>query len=184
MQGLFVFFILLLFLMILVYKFAQWQTEKKFREVFEEWHSNEVKRIKTECERQMMDVVRKAEEEVRRQEEIIKKEYEIKLEKWKQDIEKKIRQDAIKRSTDVVKGKVAEQLAPIVLIEKAGFNPRDMRFIGSPIDYVVFDGLNDGKIKRIVFVEVKTGVSDLSKRERMIRDAIREKKIEWYELRL
>ena len=84
--------------------------------------------------------------------------------------EKAIRKDAIARSTSVVKGKVAEQLVPFAA--NFGFNPRDCRFIGSPIDLVVFEGLTEGLLQRIVFIEVKTGKSRLSRREREVRDAI------------
>ncbi len=55
--------------------------------------------------------------------------------------------------------------------------------MGSPVDFVVFAGLSDGQITRIVFVEVKTGGAELSTRERRIRDAVRDSRVEWYELR-
>lgn len=84
--------------------------------------------------------------------------------------EKAIRKDAIARSTSVVKGKVAEHMVPFN--KTFGFNPRDCRFIGSPIDFVVFDGLTEGDLERVVLVEVKTGKSRLSKRERQVKDAI------------
>jgi predicted Holliday junction resolvase-like endonuclease len=48
---------------------------------------------------------------------------------------------------------------------------------------VVFDGLSDGDVTRIVFVEVKTGDAALSSRERRIRDAVQASRVEWYELR-
>jgi predicted Holliday junction resolvase-like endonuclease len=40
-----------------------------------------------------------------------------------------------------------------------------------------------GKIKRVVFVEIKTGTSALSSRERRVREAIQTGKVEWMELR-
>ena len=49
---------------------------------------------------------------------------------------------------------------------------------------MVFDGLDEGEVRRIVFVEVKTGGATLSTRERRIRDAIRSGAVEWRELRL
>ncbi|MGE5250741.1 MAG: Holliday junction resolvase-like protein, partial [Bacteroidota bacterium] len=63
-------------------------------------------------------------------------------------------------------------------------NPGDARFIGSPIDLVVFDGLGTGDVRRIVFVEIKTGASTLSTRERMVRDAVTARRIEWQEIRV
>jgi predicted Holliday junction resolvase-like endonuclease len=49
---------------------------------------------------------------------------------------------------------------------------------------VVFDGLDEGDLQEIVFVEVKTGASaSLSKRERQIREAISDGRIKWVEMR-
>jgi len=47
----------------------------------------------------------------------------------------------------------------------------------------VFDGLDEGELRRIVFVEVKTGGSKLTTRERLVRNAIREGNVEWAEVR-
>jgi len=100
---------------------------------------------------------------------------------WKARYTRAVRQDAIQRSLAVTAGKVYEQLVPY--LPNFPFNPKDVRFLGSPVDFVVFDGLSDGHITRIVFVEVKTGTADLSTRERRIRDAVQDSRIEWYELR-
>jgi predicted Holliday junction resolvase-like endonuclease len=100
---------------------------------------------------------------------------------WKARYTRAVRQDAIQRSLAVTAGKVYEQLVPY--LPDFPFNPKDVRFLGSPVDFVVFDGLSDGQITRIVFVEVKTGAADLSTRERRVRDAVRDARVEWYELR-
>jgi len=100
---------------------------------------------------------------------------------WKARYTRAVRHDAIQRSLAVTAGKVYEQLVPY--LPDFPFNPKDVRFLGSPVDFVVFDGLSDGNITRIVFVEVKTGAADLSTRERRIRDAVQDSRVEWYELR-
>jgi predicted Holliday junction resolvase-like endonuclease len=64
------------------------------------------------------------------------------------------------------------------------YNPKDVRFLGSPIDLVIFDGLAEGELRRIVFVEVKTGGSGLTHRERCVRDVIDAGDVEWAELRV
>lgn len=66
------------------------------------------------------------------------------------------------------------------------YNPKDARFIGSPVDFIIFDGLNDetGEVKEVVFVEIKTNKSSLNTRERQVRNAIRECKVKWVELRV
>jgi len=37
----------------------------------------------------------------------------------------------------------------------ASSNPKDARFLGTPLDFIVFDGLDEGEVRRIVFVEVR-----------------------------
>lgn len=101
---------------------------------------------------------------------------------WKARHTSAIRQDAVARSQAVTVGKVSEQLVP--LLPGFTFNPKDVRFLGSPVDLVVFDGLNDGDVRQVVFIEVKTGAAALSSRERQVRDAILEKRVRWDELRL
>ncbi len=98
--------------------------------------------------------------------------------------EKRIREDAIAKSSSVIMGKVGEQLTPVLLFEKEGINPKDMRFIGTPIDYIVFKGLSDGKIEEIIFLEVKTGRSKLSGREKEVKRAVLNGKVSWRELYL
>ena len=100
---------------------------------------------------------------------------------WKARYTRAVRQDAVQRSLAVTTGKVYEQLVPY--LPDFPFNPKDVRFVGSPVDFVVFDGLSEGYITRIVFVEVKTGAAELSTRERRVRDAVQEPRVEWYELR-
>src|SRR5206468_1492693 len=74
---------------------------------------------------------------------------------WKAAYTRAVCRDAIQRSLAVTTGKVFEQLIPY--LPDFEFNPKDVRFLGSPVDFVVFDGLSDGTVRRVVFVEVKTG---------------------------
>jgi predicted Holliday junction resolvase-like endonuclease len=101
---------------------------------------------------------------------------------WKARYSAKIREDAVQRSLAVTSGKVHEQLIPY--LPEFGFNPKDARFLGSPVDLVVFDGLSAGDVRRIVFLEVKTGGAALSTRERQVRNVIEAREVEWLELRL
>jgi len=73
---------------------------------------------------------------------------------WKARYTSIIRADAVQRSQAVTAGKVHEQLIPY--LPSFPYNPKDVRFLGSPIDLVVFDGLAEGQVRRVVFVEVKT----------------------------
>lgn len=100
---------------------------------------------------------------------------------WKTVYTKTIRRDAVARSQATIAGLVHEQLLPV--LPGFPFNPKDVRFLGSPIDLVVFDGLDAGQVQRVVFVEVKTGNADLTRRERQLRDVIVAGRIEWREMR-
>ncbi len=101
---------------------------------------------------------------------------------WKLRYSAAIREDAVQRSLAVTAGKVHEQLVPY--LPEFGFNPKDARFLGSPVDLIVFDGLAAGDVRRIVFLEVKTGGASLTARERQVRDIIEAREVEWAELRL
>src|SRR5207244_6523144 len=101
---------------------------------------------------------------------------------WKLRYSATIRDDAVQRSLAVTAGKVYEQLVPY--LPEFGFNPKDARFLGSPVDLLVFDGLDDGELRRVVFIEIKTGGSALSGRERQVRDVVRARQVAWEELRI
>ena len=116
------------------------------------------------------------------QRELARREAAVQLDRWIDEHERSIRREAIERSRHVVTGKVTEQLIPYV--PDFGYNPRDARFLGSPIDFIVFDGLDEGDLREIVFVEVKTGQSSLSRRERQVRDAIDAGRVRWEEMRI
>lgn len=94
----------------------------------------------------------------------------------------KARTDAVKRSRAVLGGQMAEQVAPFL----PGFpcNPADVRFIGKPVDFIGFPGAGEGKpIEEIVLIEVKTGTSALSKREKEIKDAVKNGRVRYIEYR-
>lgn len=101
---------------------------------------------------------------------------------WKSGYTTRIREDAVQRSLAITAGKVHEQLIPYLPVFP--YNPKDVRFLGSPVDLVVFDGLSEGRLERIVFVEVKTGGAGLTIRERSVRDIVRAGEIDWEELRV
>jgi predicted Holliday junction resolvase-like endonuclease len=104
------------------------------------------------------------------------------LEMWKIQNEAFYRQDAINRSQAVILGKVTEHLVPFQ--NGFPFNPKEARFIGSPIDIIVFDGIDNEDVVDIYILEIKTGNSSLNKRQRLIRDAVREGRVHWRELNL
>ncbi len=91
------------------------------------------------------------------------------------------RADAIARSRAVLTGQFSEQIAPYL----PGFlySPTECKFIGKPIDFVVFNGLDEKNVKEIVFVEVKSGKSKLSGTENSVKDAVLNGRVKWAEYR-
>ncbi len=74
-----------------------------------------------------------------------------------------------KKSSEVITGHIAENLAP--LLKDFIWDPRKVRFLGMPIDYIYF-----GEDK-IVFIEVKSGGAKLTKKESEIKELILKKKV-------
>ncbi len=72
-------------------------------------------------------------------------------------------------------GLIFEQLIPFS--KNFPGEARDFRFIGNPIDGVIFAK------DRVQFVEIKMNNSVLSDRQRQIRDQIMKKRVEWLEVR-
>lgn len=96
--------------------------------------------------------------------------------------EKKIRLESAEKSRSVRLGSVAEKLIPVS--GKLDYEPEDMIFLGRPIDYLVFNGMSSDNVDSIVFLEIKTGSSNLSKRERQIEKCVNDKKIVFKTVRL
>jgi predicted Holliday junction resolvase-like endonuclease len=99
---------------------------------------------------------------------------------WKEQEEEKIREDAVRRSTSAIIGKVGEHLTPVIIFQKYGINPKDFRFIGTPVDFIAFKGLSEENLEEIYFIEVKSGESKtLTDREKQIRNAVDSGKVKW-----
>ena len=93
------------------------------------------------------------------------------------------RADAVRRSRSVLNGQLIEQISPV--LPNFPCNPADCRFIGKPIDFIAFSGLEENdSIDEILFIEVKTNSSQLSQRERSLKEAVEKKKIRWLEFRV
>ncbi|MGC8816379.1 MAG: Holliday junction resolvase-like protein [Candidatus Hadarchaeum sp.] len=107
----------------------------------------------------------------------------IRFERWKSEFEERIRQEVLERSRAVLKGKIAEQLAPLLPMFK--YEPADARFLGSPVDYVVFEGYKEGEPKGVVFVDIKTGKSaDLTPLQRKLKQVIEQGRVHWETIHL
>lgn len=105
---------------------------------------------------------------------------------WRDAESRHIAEEAEHRSEAVLTGKIGEQFAPFSL--EFPFDPTDVRFLGSPIDFVVFDGANDVRLglaqalRKVVFVDVKTGAARLTPVQRLIRDCVQAGRVRFEEI--
>ena len=76
------------------------------------------------------------------------------------------------------KGKITEVLIPVM--KGFGYKMEDCRFLANPIDYIVFEGVSQGNVDHITFMDIKTGkTGDLDKHQRKIRDAINDNNVKF-----
>ena len=97
--------------------------------------------------------------------------------RWQEEKERATR-DAVNQSRVVLGGKFTEQLAPY--LPEFNYDPTEARFIGSPVDLIVFPGLARGDPEEIVIMEIKTGkTSQLTPQQRKIRQLIEDGMVRW-----
>ncbi len=101
---------------------------------------------------------------------------------WRLKRVPQIREEAVKGSRAVLGGQFSEQLAPY--LPDFPYSPTEVRFIGKPIDFIVFKGMDQKEITDVVFVEVKSAKSRINSHERKLRDAITNKRVSWEEYRI
>ena len=100
---------------------------------------------------------------------------------WKEQI-KDEREDAIAKSRATLGGLFSEQLAPY--LPDFPYSPSEVRFIGKPIDFLVFKGADSKNIDEVIFVEVKSGKAKINSHEKNLKNAIDNKKVRWEEYRI
>ncbi len=97
--------------------------------------------------------------------------------RWEAEKERVVK-EAISQSRAVLGGKFTEQMAPY--LPEFNYDPTEARFIGSPIDLIIFPGLAKGEPEEIVIMEIKTGkTSQLTPQERKIRQLIEDGMVRW-----
>ena len=122
----------------------------------------------------------------------IKAEYEqyiAELELEHQEALVKAQKRSVNTSRAVLKGKMAEQMAPIM--PEFQYLPSDAKFLGDPVDYVVFDGYTDfrdgdGRAEdvEVVLIDIKSGGARLTKGQMAIAQAIRDGKVRFETVRI
>ena len=97
--------------------------------------------------------------------------------RWEEERERAIR-EAVTQSRAVLGGKFTEQMAPY--LPEFKYDPTEARFIGSPIDLIVFPGLARGDPEEIVIMEIKTGkTSQLTPQQKKIQQLIEDGMVRW-----
>jgi len=81
-----------------------------------------------------------------------------------------------KKSSEVRLGQISEQLAPF--LDGFTHDPKNTKFLGQPIDLISFEP------DKVVFIEVKTGSSQLSQKQKRIKELIKTGQVFWEEFRL
>jgi predicted Holliday junction resolvase-like endonuclease len=149
----------------------QKKKEAELKVTYQDWALSELEKFK---QNEILKVQKTAEE-------LSMNAARIVLQRWKIENEAWIRQDAINRSYSVNLGKITEHLVPFHV--DFPFNPKDARFIGSPIDMIVFDGHSEKREEIIIYiVEVKTGNSKLTPIQQKIKAAVLKGDIRWAEI--
>ncbi len=98
-----------------------------------------------------------------------------------------IRKEAAQRSGSVLSGRVLERFSPFM--DQFPFDPHDAVWIGSPVDFVVFDGLSKDRntcnaLRQIIFVEIKSGSGRLSARQRNVKEIVERGRVSWKEVKV
>ena len=104
--------------------------------------------------------------------------YDVNLQQQIEDARKESNQQ--QRST--IKGKIGEQMAPMLPEFTEKYEPADARFIGTPIDYVIFKNMHtwNGGEKlpvEIILMDVKTGKSNTTPIQNAVKDAIQKQRV-------
>ena len=93
-------------------------------------------------------------------------------------------------SAHTSKGQILEKWTPFLTHSEIDehWKPQDWSFMGNPLDYIVWDWYQDADLNnqqgKIVFLDVKAAKSQLSTKQRRIRDLVKAGRIEWREIRL
>lgn len=89
---------------------------------------------------------------------------------------------ALDKSRSILKGQLSEQFAP--------FGPNfpcsttECSFLGRPIDFIGYKGLDNKFVEEVLFIEIKSGSSQLTPVQKSIKRAIEEGRVRFVELKV
>ncbi len=115
-----------------------------------------------------------------RQEKQLIQNYEARIQQMDEQHRKEVeqaRRQSVEQSRHTIKGQISEQMAP--LLPGFEFSSSDARFIGDPVDYVVFHGytdLRDGNGSadgvEVVILDIKRNMARLTREQQAVMGAI------------
>lgn len=83
-----------------------------------------------------------------------------------------------KKSSETRLGQISEHLVPF--LEGCPYDPKNLHFLGNPIDFVSFD-FDAGEI---TFIEVKSGNSKPTKRQKIVKNIVKQCRVNYAEIRI
>lgn len=102
----------------------------------------------------------------------------------KEQLDKEKTQNSVilsqKKSSEVRLGNLFEHITPF--LDECPYDPKDMHFLGMPVDFIVYS--LDSADPAVIFLEVKTGKSQLSPTQKMIKKLIEKGAVRFEILRL
>ncbi len=110
----------------------------------------------------------------------VQTEYQKTIEERKAELAKQLKQiteRTAKITAGVNIGKTLEKVLPVAKDFK--WVVPDTKVLGDPIDMLIFNGLSNGKVESLSFVEVKSGAARLNEHQKSIRDAIANHKVSY-----
>lgn len=120
------------------------------------------------------------------------REYEGHIRELNEGHQREIREaraESVSSSRSALRGRMTEQVAP--LLPGFDYQPADARFMGDPIDYVVFNGYSNLRDQdqspetlEVVILDIKYGKAGLTKSQRAIAKAIHDGKVRFEVVRV
>jgi len=83
-----------------------------------------------------------------------------------------------KKSSETRLGQISEHIIPF--LSNCPYDPKNLHFLGNPVDYVCFD-FDQGSI---TFIEVKSGNSKPSKRQKIVKNIVKTGRVYYDEIRI
>ena len=120
----------------------------------------------------------------------LSEELEGEMDKNEENAQEIKKQKSLAASAHTTKGQILEKWCPF--LEHPEIDPdwevKNWAFMGNPIDYIIFDWRQNKEINvadgKVIMLDVKSGKSQLTTKQRRIRDLIQAGRVEWRTIRL